>query len=370
MSSNLRDHGLPEMEPTRDLKIINERLHSLRNDREKPCHLLGPGVRSLNRLEQLPEMFHVVWHGFLFDPSPEGPHVYHDNSWKAKQVALKREALLELWLSADGKHIMTERCDDRKEAWLAEYKWTGAILGLNGIPIPKSAQHQLDLRDGSADAQLMLGGSTPNVKQLLKARAKITQLCESKAQNRVIRDLLGISQTYTEEQMKWPFVLMKIVFIPDLKDPITKALVTAQALGMSAAVFGSGGAAGAELMRQLLGPRTEDTPDRERVFRQVSDGGGQHQIESGAAQVDEDLPFDVEPQPPAKAVQLNTMADFEVLESTSDLQSGTASAALIMALEDLKSRNPNNKKISITKPVNEWKPAARRMFVERMLKKD
>lgn len=352
--------------PTRDLRAINAALQQLRSDTKNPVHLIGPGVRSLNRLEHIPENFHVVWHVFLFDPTVGGPHVYHDNSWKGDVVALKRDALLELWMSADGRHMLTERMDDRSQPNYAEYKWTGAALGLNGMPIPYASSHQLDLRDGSADYEGMVGGEKKNWKQLQGARSKIAQLCESKAQNRVIRSILGIQQNYPAAQMAWPFVLMKIVFMPDMKDPITRGLVTMNALGMSNAVFGTGGAAGAELMRQLLGASAQRDEENNR---QLTAGTPQAALPA-AAPVEEASDFEVEAAAPAQVAQINTLADYEQLEATCNLQTGEATPAMLAALEDLKTRNPNNKQINLKNPFTSWKAASRRVFVERMLKKD
>ena len=100
---------LPALSATRDLNEINKRLLQLRNSN---CHLVGPGVQSLVKLETLPTDYEINWHAFLFSPDPKGPHFYHDKRWGDGEVALRREPLLEMWVSAGGGTLHTQRDDD------------------------------------------------------------------------------------------------------------------------------------------------------------------------------------------------------------------------------------------------------------------
>lgn len=361
MSSNLRDDfpDLGDLPPSRDLKIINARLLDLRNKAQN--WIVGPGVGSLYKLETLPECYAVAWHCFMFDPTIGGPHVYRDKVWEKGRVALKREALLELWNSADGRFLHSERNDDGRDPHYARYTWAGSVLSLSGQPIPRALNAETDLRDGAAETIGMSEG------HLRKARMKIAMITESKAQNRVIRELLGISQSYTEEQVAWPFILMKLIFVPDMKDPVTRLLVTANAIGAANAVFG--GPTGAELMKALIAaqtPASDPTPQLPPAKTPQLGAGTPpaaeptpHPAEPAA------LPFELvqpEVKPAATPVTIATLEDYVKLEAT--CANGKATPEMVIALNDLQKRFPQMK---VNVPVEQWEPAHRRIYVERVL---
>jgi len=63
---------------------------------------------------------------------------------------------------------------------------------------------------------------------------------ESKARNRVIRQLLGIKSTYSPEELKKPFVVLRVDLALDMNDPNIKMLVAQKAVDMMTNLFGGG----------------------------------------------------------------------------------------------------------------------------------
>lgn len=376
MSSNAFESS--EWEPSSDLRVINERLAEFR---VRLVNVIGPGGKSIIKLETLPESYEVQWHGFRIDPSTEkgAPHLYHDSRWAAGECALKRELLVEFWAAANGQYVHSQRDDDGKDPLYARYTWAGSVLSLSGTPIVHSSTKEMDLREGSDQ----LAGMTSAQKS--QQRANISQICESKAQNRVIRSLLGISSKYTAEQVQRPFVLMKLIFVPNMKDPLTRFLITANSIGAANALFG--GPMGTELMRQLLTPKLDISDDDvKEPLKGLQAGEPQKRLETsepktsgqaGEAQnantvVDDgEDPFRIEKpvveQTAQKALQILTMEDYENLEKGTDPKTGKASAALVAALDDLLARNPNKRTLTITKPMSSFAAQWRRKFVEQML---
>jgi len=363
MSSQQNDIDFGELSPTAELAVINERLKKFR---QMGVHLIGPGVKSLVKLESLPAGYKVVWHAFRVDPVQD---VYREKSWDTDVYALKRSILLEFWNSADGKYEHSLREDDGRQQFFTRYTWAGSVLSLSGMKVPAAATKETDLMDGSAEIS-----PTMTEAQLRKSRSNINQVTESKAQNRVIRQLLGIAPQYTAKELQVPFILMKLVFVPDMSDPMTRFLVVSNAIGASASLFGGPG--GAEILKQLMSSKVERDGDE----LALTTGHPQRSIAAGDAPKDppkdepkpkeETLPFTKPADEPPFTVQLqqiNSISDYEKLEAV--CVQGMASEALVLALEDLKNRNPNKKAVPISKPFTEWIPAHRRMYVEAMLGK-
>lgn len=227
-------HEVPSLRPSKDINEINKRLVDLRNS---GVHLIGPGVQSLAKVETIPVSYEINWHCFMFDPDyAKGPDFYQDKRWKSDgKVAFKREALLKMWMASGGRELGTHREDDGTEPYLVRWRFTAAVQDFSGNWVPAQGSKEIDLRDKSAAAEAMKS----NPGQLSQQRQDIAQLAESKAQNRVIRKLLGISQSYTLDEIQKPFVLMRLVLVPDMTDPATKLFVLANAYGATAALFGN-----------------------------------------------------------------------------------------------------------------------------------
>jgi hypothetical protein len=170
------------------------------------------------------------------DPSPKGNgDVYQDNAFtKGNDVAISKIGLAKI-AQAAGMSIITERTDPRTIANLWEVRATVKFVGLDGTVQVLTATEEHDLRDGSPRTK----GFQPN--QLNQARAKGLRGCEARAINAAIR-LFGIKQKYTRDELKKPFVVVRIVHQPDMSDPAVRQQVTERALAGTNVLYGAAAA--------------------------------------------------------------------------------------------------------------------------------
>ena len=89
-----------------------------------------------------------------------------------------------------------------------------------------------------------IGGWT--YERVIQVRRYGRQLAETKALNRLARNL-GIRQSYTIADLKRkPFIIMRPVFMPDMTDPEIRKMVTAANLGARAALYPGAGVVAAQ----------------------------------------------------------------------------------------------------------------------------
>jgi hypothetical protein len=102
---------------------------------------------------------------------------------------------------------------------------------------------ELNLNDGSPQAEKRVkieDNGTRNEKELKQARVNIVQLAESMAQNRVRRNLLNLQSTFTAQDLRKPFVIMRLVDAPlDASDPLIKKLIIMKQLNISSEMYES-----------------------------------------------------------------------------------------------------------------------------------
>lgn len=197
-------------------------------------HVLTPFAN----FSALPDHFGLVPTLVQIDPRPEAGDVYEDRLFcKDGEVALAKIGLSKIAMAA-GMTITTMRTDDRRIANLWEMKATARFVGIDGTPQSVDGTEELDLRDGSDRAQKVMGKNRSQ-EALRAARAKGLRGCEARAINAAIRQF-GIKQKYTREELAKPFVLVRVVYMPDMSDPATRQLVTERALGGSATLYGAG----------------------------------------------------------------------------------------------------------------------------------
>jgi len=167
------------------------------------------------------------------DPGPNGSgDVYQDNVFtKGADVAIAKIGLAKI-AQAAGMSITTERTDLRNIPNLWEVRATVKFVGLDGTTQVLTATEEHDLRDGSPRVK----GFTAN--QLNQQRAKGLRQCEARAINAAIR-MFGIRQKYSREDLKKPFVVVRIVFQPDMSDPVMRQQVTERALAGTSALYGT-----------------------------------------------------------------------------------------------------------------------------------
>lgn len=167
------------------------------------------------------------------DNDPKGPagEVYQDNVFtRGNDVAIAKIGLSKI-AQAAGMSIRTARTDPRTIPNYWEVKATVRFIGIDGTPQEVEGMEEFDLRDGSERAKQM------QPKQLAQARIKGLRQCESRAINAAIRQY-GIKQKYTRDELMKPFVVLRLVYMPDMSNELTRARVEQQALAGTTALYG------------------------------------------------------------------------------------------------------------------------------------
>jgi hypothetical protein len=109
---------------------------------------------------------------------------------------------------------------------ICRYQATGYIRDIDGQIRTSSDGFGYDLRDGSPMAESL----KDKPKQLAQLRKNIEQQVLTKAKLRVLRSLLGLKSSYKLDELKKPFVVLKMSFNLDTLDPeVRKQLDTIQA---------------------------------------------------------------------------------------------------------------------------------------------
>lgn len=168
-------------------------------------------------------------------PNKDDGDVY-DNSGgipflKDHEVALAKPGLRKIAECA-GISTSTIRTDPRTIAHYWEFKAIGRYRSVDGSIIQREATMEWDLRDGSD----RLKGFKPN--QITEARKNGLRNCETRAVSAVIRECgCGLKQKYTKAELAKPFVVVRVLFMPDMTDPETRRLVTERALGGTTAMY-------------------------------------------------------------------------------------------------------------------------------------
>lgn len=201
-------------------------------------HVLTPAVT----FSGLPPQHGMVAALVQINPNPDAGDVYQDRLFcKDGEVAIAKLGLSKI-AQAAGMTIKTERTDPRAFPNYWEVRATARFIGLDGTPQEVDATCEYDLRDGSPRVQKMhedakRNGRTAD-KQLMGARQNGLRACEARAINAAIRQF-GIKQKYTIDELRKPFVTLRVTYQPDMSDPEVRRLVTARSLEGTAALYGT-----------------------------------------------------------------------------------------------------------------------------------
>lgn len=231
----------------KDVRSFTERLAFFR---ERECHVLALAART----SALGAGFGVSFAELWLDPDTKARQVYQDTAVMGEdERAIAKIGLDQIAACAGIVWLPTSRrADDRRIHHLWEYHVDGAITGYDGTPQILPGTAEVDLRDGSAQ----IGGWTPAKARYLKQkRARAAKkgdavplhvggwfeekvqlyrqhglrMAETKAKNAAIRTL-GLRATYTVEELSRPFVVCRVIYLPDMTDESVKKMVTAHAL--------------------------------------------------------------------------------------------------------------------------------------------
>jgi hypothetical protein len=206
---------------------------SLENWRGNDFHVLTPAAA----FTALPPQWGLLPVKVEIDTNEEAGEVYADKLFcSGDEVAISKNGLTKIAQGA-GMSIKTERTDPRTIANYWEVRATVAIVGLDGTRQEWSATEELDLRDGTERSKKVLGRNNA-AGALSAARAKGLRGCEARAINAAIR-LYGIKQKYTREELRRPFIVLRMVFQPDMSNPTQAAIATQQAMGGVSALYPS-----------------------------------------------------------------------------------------------------------------------------------
>lgn len=197
------------------------------------CHVLTPFAN----FQSMPAHYGLVPALVHINPNEAAGDVYVDRQFcKDGEVAIAKLGLSKLAMAA-GMSIRTERTDNRQIANLWEVRATVRFVGIDGTPQTLDATEECDLRDGTGRADKALGRDK-NQSSLMAARSKGLRLCEAKAINAAIRQF-GVRQKYTKAELAKPFAVVRVVFLPDMADPLQRQMVTERAMGGSATIWGA-----------------------------------------------------------------------------------------------------------------------------------
>lgn len=149
----------------------------------------------------------------------------------SEEVALAKGALRKI-AECGGISITTLRTDPRTFPNYWEFKAMASYRGIDGGIVVREATAEWDLRDGSD----RLKGMGAN--QVSEARKNGLRNCETRAINAVIRECgTGLKQKYTRGELKKPFVILRVMYQPDMTDPDTRRIFAERALAGTSALY-------------------------------------------------------------------------------------------------------------------------------------
>lgn len=222
------DHtnGLQRASGPSTITTVADYERNVRRWQEDHAHILSPAIS----FSGLPAQHELMASMVKLNPDPSAGDVYQDNLFiKGQDVAIAKIGLSKIAQCA-GISIDTERTDTRTVPHYWEVKATATWIGFDGTPQRCQATVEYDLRDGSP----RLKGFTAN--QIEQARKHGMAGAETRAINRAIRQF-GIRQKYTKQELEKPFVVLRVRFVPDMSDPVTRAAVVQQKLAGTSALY-------------------------------------------------------------------------------------------------------------------------------------
>jgi hypothetical protein len=136
------------------------------------------------------------------------------------------------------------RVDDGSDPHYCKWRAVGARRDLDGSVVPVVREKVMDLRDGSPMVAKIRAESKDDAsfqRNLRMQRAFLEAHAQTKAEQRVIRKLLGL-RSYTREELERPFAVVKLQFTGHSDDPEIRranaAAIRDQMLGGVQAMFG------------------------------------------------------------------------------------------------------------------------------------
>jgi hypothetical protein len=180
----------------------------------------------------LPPQWTIVPSIVRLDPDVNAGDVYRDGLFcKQDEVAPTKVGLRKI-ARGGGLSWTTRRTDSGNVPNYWSMSATISYRGFDGQMKTSEASYEWDLRDGSARTANM------SPKELSRARLNGYRRCEAGAINAAIREY-GLKQKYSQQDLKKPFVVLNLVFNPDMNDPQQKQAVLQNALSNTALLYGA-----------------------------------------------------------------------------------------------------------------------------------
>jgi hypothetical protein len=148
-----------------------------------------------------------------------------------------------------------KRTDNRQDKDYVSFQAVGSIKKNDGTMVAWKGEFDLDLQVveeelrelyyqkskswHKSDAEKKAYIESSVRRDLLQKRKHKIKLAETGAMNRVIRAILGLKSAYSKAELAKPFVVVRIVFQPDLSDPETKRQVTTAAIQAMTGIYGA-----------------------------------------------------------------------------------------------------------------------------------
>jgi hypothetical protein len=179
----------------------------------------------------LQEGYGLIASRVSIDPDPMRGEVYGEGApWVPKgHVALAKVGLRKI-AECGGMSTSFRRTDPRTIAYYWEGDGIARWRGLDGSIVERETPFEWDMRDGSP----RLKGFTP--KQIDEARKHGLRHCATRAINAAIREY-GVKQVYTVAEMAKPFVIVRVVYLPDRSDPDVRRILTENALAGTSSLY-------------------------------------------------------------------------------------------------------------------------------------
>lgn len=209
--------------------------------KSKGFHVLSPA----HQMSAFPQNYGVIATGMFINTTESAKECYADGTLVRKSDrALSRTGIKKIeqlagisWLPSASR-----RTDDRRILHFWEYEsWCG-LLGYDGQPRTQKGTAEIDLRDGSAQIggwteakwAAVVGTQDPKIngwteKRVLQARQFGLRLAEAKSESAAVRAALGLKSAYVHEELKLPFIVLKVTYLPDYSDPDVRHLLADRA---------------------------------------------------------------------------------------------------------------------------------------------
>lgn len=238
------------------IQRIQREIQTLRDT----AHILTPMART--KIDSVAIGKVPVLRVAAIDPDPAHGDVYEirqlPGRFALSKVGLQR---LEAIAGITGWTISVEHIDrDPLHVKATAY---AEIEDIDGTKRGKPQTYELNLNDNSPQAEKMVKSKDGkrDDRELKQARVNIIPLAESKAMNRVRRDLLNLQATFTRDELKKPFVIMRLVDAPlDPTDPLIRKLLIMKQLKITSEMFDSAVASIPTPMEILAAPTPAALP--------------------------------------------------------------------------------------------------------------